>query len=124
MLTLDDTHTLIIVTEAAEPYGVDPRVPIEAETYFTKLLLRYDGPQEDTALSDWLKQQISEQFISITEKPQWIQNPEWQFANGQPMIFAGQIDISRKSFPFYHDDTSLYIFIGRKVPPKVVIQQY
>ena len=124
MLTMDDFHTLILMINTAEPYGVDPRGSIEAERYFAKLLQQYDGPQDDASFSDWLRQEISERFISITDKPRWIQNPAWQFANEQPMIFAGQIDISQKDFPFYHDDTSLYVFIGRKVPTEVVIQQY
>ena len=96
----------------------------EAEVYFTELLTKYDGPQDETSLGDWLSRQIAEQFVSITDKPRWIQHPEWQFTNGSPMVFAGQIDISQKSFPAFHDDTSLYVFIGQKVESKVVMQQY
>ncbi len=44
------------------------------------------------------------------------------------MIFAGQIDLSTQGegivSELYHDDTSLYVFVGRKTPPVVIVQQF
>ena len=124
MLTLDDPETLSLILGVVEPYGVYPLSSDDAETFFTVLLSHYSGPSERGCLVDWLNNQLSTLFVSVGERPRWIQNPDWQFAHGKPMIFAGQIDISKKAFPFYHDDTSLYIFIASKEEPRVVVQQY
>ena len=124
MLTLDDPDILSLILNVAGPYEVYPLSSDDAETFFNTLLSKYDGPLDRQSLVDWLNHQLSTLFVCVGERPHWIQSPDWQFANGKPMVFAGQIDISQKAFPFYHDDTSLYVFIASKTEPQVVIQQY
>jgi len=124
LLTLADPETLSLILSVVEPYGVYPLSSDDAEAFFNNLLSQYSGPLERERLVDWLNNQLHTLFVSVGERPRWIQNPDWQFAHGKPMIFAGQIDISRKSFPFYHDDSSLYIFIASKEEPRVIVQQY
>jgi hypothetical protein len=77
-------------------------------------------------MTAWLSQRLEQDFRSVKEKIRWIQRPEWPFADGKPMVFAGQIDVNKEtsSVDFYHDDASLYVFIGRKAPPVVVTQRY
>lgn len=124
LLTLDDPTTLSLILSAVEPYGVYPLSSNDAETFFIALLLRYDGSSEHDSVVDWLNNQLTSLFVSVGDQPRWIQSPDWQFAHGKPMIFAGQIDISKEASPSYHDDTSLYVFIASKEEPRVVIQQY
>ena len=128
-LDYDDSETYMLVLEVADEFGVDPDAPKECNVLFRELLANYAGPNDTNAVAAWLREQIPKHFIALGERPRWIQAPDWPFANGQPMVFAGQIDISasagKQLLPdFYHDDTSLYVFIGRQVEPDVIIQQY
>ena len=47
---------------------------------------------------------------------------------GQPMIFIGQVDVKMTNKPlserFYHDDTSLYVFMSETGEYDVIKQQY
>src|SRR6266542_3518051 len=95
MLTLADTNTMMVVVRVAHPYGVDPLGSSEAEVFFNELLSRYEEPTDQASLSEWLNHQLAELFTAVGDRPRWIQNPEWQFADGKPMVFAGQINIPK-----------------------------
>lgn len=128
MLNFDDEDTYNLILSVCRPFGVDPSVPIESEAFFRKLLTHYSGNSDDASISGWLRQEIEKHFIALGARPRWIQSPEWPFANGEPMIFVGQIDLSvqegKPAAGFFHDDTSLYVFVGKKVPPVVIMQQF
>lgn len=125
----DDEAVYILLLNICSRYEVEPDSSIEAEAFFRALLARYPGAADLESLAAWLDEQIPRYFIALGERPRWIQGADWAFADGQPMIFAGQLDLNRaereKVVPtLYHDDTSLYVFIGRRVAPVVVLQQY
>lgn len=126
MLDFDDLDTFDLLLAACKPHRVDPQSSIEAEDYFRTLLRTYDGPADRATVLGWLDQQIGNAFRSFGDRPRWIQGEAWPFARGQPMVFAGQIDLRTESasFPFYHDDTSLYVFVASQEEPVVVLQQY
>lgn len=115
-----------LVVKVASRYGVDPLMSRSSEEFFGNLLAQYSGDLD--SLAAWLEEQIPKHFVAVGERPRWIQNPEWPFADGQPMIFVGQIDMPAQpegmATELFHDDTSLYVFIGRKVQPVVVTQQF
>jgi len=114
--------------QVCDRYGVDPQIPEESEQFFRELLGTYMGNTDPTSIETWLSEEVPKHFVALNERPSWIQGADWPFANGKPMIFAGQIDLSvsdMKHLPWqYHDDTSLYVFIGQKVEPVVVLQQF
>jgi hypothetical protein len=130
MLDYDDLDTHQLQYEVCKPYSVDPDIPDESEQFFRHLLRQYNGPNDRNSVRSWLENQVRQNFIAIGQRPQWIQTAEWQFDEyGRPMIFAGQTDLVKSEFDkvlpdFYHDDTSLYVFVGKKVLPRVVLQQY
>ncbi len=129
MYTFDDEAIYSLLIEICSRYEVEPDSSIEAEAFFRALLARYAGAADLESLAAWLNDQIPRYFVALGERPQWIQGADWAYANGQPMIFAGQIDLNRvereKVVPtLYHDDTALYVFVGRGVAPVVVLQQY
>jgi hypothetical protein len=99
---------------------------MRSEEFFRNLLAQYTGHADN--LAAWLEQQNPRHFIALGDRPRWIQNPEWPFSDGRPLVFAGQIDVSTQhggiAAEIYHDDTSLYVFIGRGVQPVIVIQQF
>lgn len=128
MLNFDDPTTYLLLLEVSKHYAVDPSMSIEAEDFFRKLLTQYAGKPNPTSITTWLEEQIPQYFAVIGERPRWIQSPQWPFEEGNPMIFVDQIDLSPQSkkiiSTIYHDDTSLYIFIGQKVQPVVIVQQF
>ncbi len=109
-------------------YQVDPSASLESEKFFQKLLSRYNGSLDLESMTGWLNEQIAQWFVAVGERPKWIQGCDWQFIDGVPAIFAGQIDVSIKNSEvassIFHDDTSFYVFIGKKTPPIVIMQQY
>lgn len=120
-----EVEAYLLVTSVSNRYGVDPSSSVECERFFQKLLAEYTGDLDD--LEPWLERQIPQYFMAIGERPRWKQGADWPFANGSPMIFAGQIDISIEKWQqgrdIYHDDTSLYVFIAKRVQPVVIVQQ-
>ena len=125
-LDLYDPHVFPTLLNVCHRFGVGPTTSIEAESYFRKLLLSYDA---DTApsLAAWLEQEIAARFLSLAGVPEWLQAAEWPVVDGAPLVFAGQLDYSVLdnilAGQMFHDDTSVYVFIGRKIAPVVVMQQ-
>lgn len=116
-LNPEDPSTWGPLLEVTQEYGVDPFVPIESEAFFTALFESYKGPEDDEAGADGLH----------GERPNWIQGPNWPFHDGRTMVLAGQLDVpgnNSNAASFYHDDTSLDVFIAPHAEPLVIIQQY
>jgi hypothetical protein len=124
----DDPETYELLIDVCARYQIDPSSSIEAEDFFSGILSAYQGDSNKEALVAWLEKQLSKEFISLNETPHWIQGYEWQFANGKPMIFVGQLDlrIPRGSIAsqYFHDDTSFYIFIAPGESPRIIMQQF
>jgi hypothetical protein len=108
----------------------------EAENFWRKLVSQYDGIDDRDSKVAWLRAQVPKYFRSFADKPRWIQNPDWQFAGGFPMIFAGQIDVKRTNDnlagKLYHDDVSYYVFVasydlivdGKYYEKRITMQQW
>jgi hypothetical protein len=127
-LDFDDSQTYELLLTICAQYQVDPSASLESEKFFRNLLAQYNGSSDVESLSKWLSEQINHWFIALGERPKWIQSSEWKFVDGIPAIFAGQIDVSTEGNEMvpkiFHDDTSFYVFIGKKKPPIVIMQQY
>ena len=120
-----ELEVYLSVVRVANQYGVDPSSSVESEEFFQHLLEEFTGSLEN--LTEWLEEQLPRYFTVINERPRWKQSASWPFSHGKPMMFAGQIDLSIQPegpvSDIYHDDTSLYIFIGKGVSPIVITQQ-
>jgi hypothetical protein len=127
-LDFDDSQTYELLLKICTQYQVDPSASLDSEEFFRNLLAQYKGSSDVESLSEWLREQINHWFIALGERPKWIQSSEWQFIDSIPAIFAGQIDVSTEgnemASKIFHDDTSFYVFIGKKQPPIVIMQQY
>jgi hypothetical protein len=128
MLDFDDLPTYELLIAAGKPYGVDPSSSIACEQFFRALLPAYAGPLDPLSVAGWLEAQIQSHFRALDGPPAWIQSSEWPFADGQPMIFAGQINYSigqgGLTAQLFHADTSFYLFIAPKRAPLVITQQF
>jgi hypothetical protein len=82
-------------------------------------LLKEAGNIDGKELVNWLKNIITERFIYISGPPRWLQSPNWPIENNTPLIYIGQLDISKVS----HDTCNLYMFYNSaKKEFKQVIQ--
>lgn len=105
-MTLDDVYSELL--ELVSPFGVQLTVPLEAEEFFGRQVESFDGPREE--LLEYIRAGLPDWFRVVGERPRWIQEAEWQFAGGKPMVFVGQIDVpAGKSV--YHDDASFFVFV-------------
>lgn len=127
MLDIDDVETYTLLLQVCQRYHLDPSSSLAAEDFFRELLAQYSGSADTASVVQWLDKQVPYHFPAIKERPRWLQNPEWPFMGAKPMIFAGQIDVTKSSqkgaLNVFHDDTSLYVFVGHKIPPVVIVQQ-
>lgn len=101
-------------------FSFDPSSSVESEEYFLNLLSKYQNEGSD--LETLIRKQIKKDFRVLDKKPIWIQDPEWQFNNGRPMEFVGQIEIKQEKIRL-HDDAIFYIFWDRETGiTKTIIQ--
>lgn len=97
-----------ILIDLGQEFSFDPTSSIESEKYFIKLLEKYKEYNNDE-LKKVLKEVLKKDFKLLNEQPDWIQDPEWQFNNGVPMIFVGQIEV-KQNRKVFHDDAIFYVF--------------
>lgn len=128
MTLFEDIDVYTLLLRVCKRYSVHPSSSMESEDFFRTLLDSYTGNTDLVLLEQWLDGQIPKLFQVLTERPKWIQDPQWPFVAGQPMVFVGQVDYRRADVsaitPSLHDDSSFYVFIAPKSPPKVVMQQF
>ena len=76
--------------ELCDKYCIDPESGIDSENYFKNLIKSINYTTiPDLIVS--LEKIIKKDFIVMNKAPHWIQGSDWQFNNGKPMIFIGQI---------------------------------
>ena len=76
--------------ELCDKYSIDPESSIECENYFINLIngINYATIEE---LIIVLEKIIKRDFLLMNKSPEWIQGSDWQFNNGKPMAFVGQL---------------------------------
>ncbi len=79
---------------------------LDLQPDYIDYLLKTAGDINGKELTNWLKKNISETFIYISAPPKWLQMPNWPIEDNRPLVFVGQIDISK----IRHDNSQLYIF--------------
>ena len=103
-MTLDEVYDdlVSIVSEV----GAQVDVPREAEAFFTAVVERC-ATKEDCL--EHVRDNLRTWFRAVHSYPVWIQEAEWQFAQGRPMIFVGQVDVPAAK-GLLHDDSSFFVF--------------
>lgn len=110
-----------ILLQLGKEFSFDPLSCSESEKYFVKLLEKYQE-KNNIDLKDLLRTVIEKDFEVVDKKPEWIQDPEWQFNNGRPMTFIGQLEIKQDKLKL-HDDAIFYLFWDREIGiTKTIIQ--
>ena len=97
--------------------GVRPDVPLEAEAFTRELLRNYKGGRD--TLANWYGEQLELNYRSLDDPPEWIQDPEWAFDGGRPMVFVGQLERTVDR----HGTLVFYIFWNPKTGATKVVTQ-
>jgi hypothetical protein len=119
-VTFDDLYRdLLTIVSAA---GARPDVPAESEAFFSNVIEQFHGSREDCLR--YIHGNVRAWFRCVSDLPRWIQDANWQFSEGKPMVFVGQIDIPH-SAGYLHDDSSFFVFWNPDTgETKTVIQVY
>ncbi|ENI8381868.1 hypothetical protein ABZZ32_002798 [Listeria monocytogenes] len=65
-----------------------------------------------------IKKKVKADFKYLKAPPKWLQNPEWKFANGKPLLFIGELDIApeknrAKIYVFFNQSDETYHIINQ-----------
>ncbi|EAE8886543.1 hypothetical protein BSX39_14885, partial [Listeria monocytogenes] len=65
-----------------------------------------------------IKKKVKADFKYLKTPPKWLQNPEWKFANGKPLLFIGELDIvpeknRAKIYVFFNQSDETYHIINQ-----------
>jgi len=104
-MTLDDVYADL--TRIVSEVGAQVDVPIEREVFFSQMLEGFADHREQ--FLDYVTKNVQEWFRVVEHGPRWLQEGEWQFSGGRPMVFVGQIDIPAAR-QFFHDDAAFFVF--------------
>jgi hypothetical protein len=61
------------------------------------------------ALVTFMKDEIGKRFVCLGKPPKWVQDEFWPISDGEPLIFVGQLDISKMR----HDTSYVYVFSSK-----------
>lgn len=71
----------------------------------------------------WLRTRFGELFQAVGERPRWIRQEDcdWQYQNGKPMMFLGQMDLPQFRFPTGQicSPTRIFLFATAEAYPTV-----
>lgn len=114
-MTFEDAITVLfgVITR----YGARPDIPIAAEEFFTDLAARFD---DSDALRRHLEVHAAGWYRCLGDPPDWIQDPDWPWADGRPMVFVGSIDAPAGTF---HDDARFFVFWSPEVGTRECVIQ-
>ncbi|MCA8293732.1 hypothetical protein LGN19_08020 [Burkholderia sp. AU30198] len=60
-------------------------------------------------LISFMKGEMERRFVCLSKPPKWIQDEFWPVSDGEPLIFVGQLDVSKVR----HDTSYVYVFLGK-----------
>ena len=104
-MILDDVYADLI--RLVSEIGAQVDVPVESECFFGDWASSFNGTHEE--FLRYVKDNLSEWFKCVGSPPEWIQAPEWQFSQGKPMVFVGQVSVSAGT-GYFHDEARFYLF--------------
>jgi hypothetical protein len=66
---------------------------------------------------NWIRNQLQPLFQYVSSKPEWLEEPQWPWVDGKPMIFVEQVKLPNNDVTVQHLiwDEMLYLF-GRRIP--------
>ena len=87
--------------------GARPDVPLESEIFFTDIIEAFPSSKEECLA--YIRSNLQQWFRCIGSLPEWIQDADWPFSEGKPMIFVGQTEVPPGTI-WFHDTAFFYHF--------------
>ncbi|PHR99100.1 MAG: hypothetical protein COA78_25365 [Blastopirellula sp.] len=117
-MNYDDVYVELVTT--LSDIGVRPDLPIACEDYFARMADDFAGDESD--FINYVSENMRSWFRNLSVEPEWLQEPEWQFHNGKPMIFVGQITVPHTG-EFFTDTAAFFTFWDLDLgETKVIVQ--
>ena len=108
------------IYEAITRYGALPDYPSDARDFLQRQLDEFVGTDEQFV--SYIRSKSGEWFRSAAGLPPWIQEAEWQYADGRPMLYVGYVGLPENS-GWLHDEARFFVFWSPELGmTKVVIQ--
>jgi hypothetical protein len=104
---LDDDSTMTAIFAIVTPLGAVPGRPLEGREFLDRAVRDFDGDAQGFVA--YLATQAPLWFRSLSQPPEWIQEAEWQFHEGKPMTFVGQVEVPA-AVGVFHDDARFFVF--------------
>ena len=99
--------------------NVGADITSECEQFLSELRTTFQGTDEEFV--QHVQANVDRWFRVINSFPAWIQNADWQFHRGKPMVFVGETPIP-KAAGLFHDDACVFVFLSDDGVTKCVIQ--
>lgn len=89
----------------------------DASVFLDEVADEYSAAGSPGDRDPWIKARLSGCFASVQDPPEWVDEPDWPFFDGQPMVFIAQhrIPKTKVSESTLTWDEVIYIF-GCRVP--------
>ena len=103
-MTFDDAYDVLL--DVISRCGARPGY--EAEDFLTKFVANFSDME---TLRASLEENAPKWFRCLGALPEWIQEADWPWFDGKPMVFVGSIDAPSGTF---HDDGRFFLFWSPK----------
>jgi hypothetical protein len=91
----------------------------DCEQFLSDLRTSFQGTDEEFV--QHVQANVDRWFRVVNSFPEWIQNADWQFHRGKPMVFVGATPIP-KAAGLFHDEACVFVFLSDDGVTKCVIQ--
>ncbi len=105
-MTFDDLYGELLTPLVEGGVNVDPSSGSGPE-FFGAIIENFSGTKAECLA--YITDNVTTWFRCMDKPPLWIQGADWQYWNGKPMVFAGQVNIPYSS-GWFHDDVSFFVF--------------
>ena len=102
---IDATPSDDIRKRIDEKYKILPKWLQISDEMYDEIRKSADGLTGSDFIS-FMKDEIKRRFVSLNKPPKWLQDVCWPILDGKPLIFVGQLDISK----IRHDTSYVYVF--------------
>ena len=108
---MDINDIFVDLLAAVCEYGEVPDSSVESEQFFAQKLAPFEGRLEEAI--EYVVRNAPNWFWSVGASPQWVQEECWEYNNGEPMVFMGQVEVPL-ALGFFHDDARIFVFMDAK----------
>ena len=98
----------LLIELGESEFGASPNFDI-ADSEFE----RWKSEGSPTDVPGWVRRRLSDIFPVAANRPVWPVriHPSWQYHNGKPMVFLGQLELPRFVLSTGHKCTPIYVYV-------------